>query len=156
VVVKTAPPTPFLSIRERFEDMAQAFAAVGAVAEAGSRQIRPGVRDNLMVLAHADSEDDPLDLEIGFSLTRPSNARVTIAGGQVLRASELPAVSRMATVVRHGPPYESHKAFSVLGGWMEAHGCAVAGPCREVFLEPLTANQSDVLVEIQFPVRDAA
>ena len=40
--------------------------------------------------------------DIGFSLTQAPNASVRIAGDLVLRASELPAVDRIATVVRPG------------------------------------------------------
>jgi len=64
----------------------------------------------------------------------------------------------MATVIRAGPDYASHTAFGAIGGWIEANGYAIAGPCREVFLEPVTGPQAlkDALVEIQFPVRAAA
>ena len=47
---------------------------------------------------------------------------------------------------------------SSIGMWIEANGFEVAGPCREVFLEPVTGPPGfeGALVEIQFPVREAA
>jgi len=111
-----------------------------------------------IVVARNDFEQEKLDLEVGFSLTRSTNANIRIAGGRALAMSELPAIETMATIVRSGPGYESHRAFGAIGGWMEAHSYEIAGPCREVFLEPMTRppNLDDVLVEIQFPVRRAA
>ena len=42
--------------------------------------------------------------------------------------------------------------------WIEANDYEIAGPCREVFLEPITGPPGfeGALVEIQFPVRQAA
>jgi DNA-binding transcriptional MerR regulator/effector-binding domain-containing protein len=156
VVVKSVPATPYLSVRRLCDGMDEALSLVRAVADEGSRQIRPNLRDKLIVVARMDPEQDGLDIEVGFALLRPSNISVRIAGGEALGASELPAIDRMATLVRSGPAYESHKAFGAIGRWVEANGCNIAGPCREVFLEPPAANLDDVLIEIQFPVRQAA
>ena len=135
--------------------MEEAVPLVRTVVQEGSRQIRPDLRDKLIVVAHNDADDEKLDLEIGFSLTRPSNASVRIAGDLVLRASELPAVETMATLIRPGTNAESHTSFGAVGRWIEANGYAIAGPCREVFLEPITGPPGfdAALVEIQFPVR---
>ena len=157
VVVKPVPAVPFLSLRSQCEGMEEAVRLLHAVAGA-AREIPPGLRDRLTVVARNDFADERLDLEIGFSLTRQSNRTVRIAGDQMLSVGELPAVETMATVIRAGPDYASHTAFGAIGGWMEANGYAIAGPCREVFLEPVTGPQAlkDALVEIQFPVRAAA
>jgi DNA-binding transcriptional MerR regulator len=158
VVMKSVPPTPFLALRCACDGMDEAVQMVRLVAEEGARQIRPAQRDKLMVVARNDHDDEKLDLEIGFSLTRPSNAAIRIAGDLVLRASELPAVETMATIVRPGTNAESHSSFGAIGMWIEANAYEVAGPCREVFLEPITGPPgfAGALVEIQFPVRRAA
>jgi DNA-binding transcriptional MerR regulator/effector-binding domain-containing protein len=157
IVVKSVGATPYLSMRSLCDGMDAALRLVGAVAEDGSRHIRAGLRDKLIVVARTDFQDDKLDLDIGFSLTRPTNASIRIAGDHLLRASTLPAVDTMATIVRSGPGYKAHAAFGAIGGWMETNGYEVAGPCREVFLEPITGPPAldDALVEIQFPVRQA-
>ena len=63
----------------------------------------------------------------------------------------------MATV-RTGTNPESHSAFGAVGTWIEANKYELAGPCREVFLEPITGppDFESALIEIQFPVRLAA
>ena len=60
----------------------------------------------------------------------------------------------MATLVRPGTNVESHASFGAIGAWIEANDYEVDGPCREVFLEPITGPPGfdEALVEIQFPV----
>jgi DNA-binding transcriptional MerR regulator len=158
VVVKSIAPIPFLSLRCACEDMDEGVRMIRTVAEDGGRQIRPALRDKLMVVARNDRDEEKLDLEIGFSLTRPSNANVRVSGDLVLRASELPAVETMATIVRPGTNAASHTSFGAIGSWIEANAYEIAGPCRDVFLEPITGPPGfeGALVEIQFPVRQAA
>ncbi len=158
VVMKAVPSTPFLSLNCICDNMDEVVQMVRTVAEDGGRQIRTALRDRLVVVARNDRDDEKLDLDIGFSLTRTSNTNVRLAGGLVLRASELPAVDTMATIVRPGTNSESHTSFGAIGTWIEANNYEVAGPCREVFLEPITGPPGfeGALVEIQFPVRKAA
>jgi effector-binding domain-containing protein len=158
VILKSVEPTPFLSLHCSCADMDEVVRMVRLVAEDGARQIRPALRDKLVVVARNDHDDDKLDLEIGFSLTRPSNAGVRLTGDYLLRASELPAVETMATIVRPGTNMESHTSFGAVGTWIEANNYQIAGPCREVFLEPITGPPGfeGALVEIQFPIRPAA
>jgi DNA-binding transcriptional MerR regulator len=158
VIVKSTPPTPFLAVNCSCDNMDEVVRMVRTVAEEGTRQIRPALRDKLVVVARNDVDAEKLDLDIGFSLTRPSNASVRIAGDLVLRATELPAIETMATVVRPGTNAESHTSFGTVGRWIEANHYEIAGPCREIFLEPITGPPGfeGALVEIQFPVRKAA
>jgi DNA-binding transcriptional MerR regulator len=158
VIVKSTPPTPFLAVNCSCDNMDEVVRMVRTVAEEGTRQIKPSLRDKLIVIARNDVDSEKLDLDIGFSLTRPSNASARIAGDLVLRASELPAVGTMATLVRPGTNAESHTSFGTVGRWIEANHYEIAGPCREIFLEPITGPPGfeGALVEIQFPVRKPA
>ena len=158
VITKSVAATPFLSINCVCDGMDEVVRMVRTVAEEGARQIKPALRDKLVVVARNDNDSEKFDLDIGFSLTRPSNTSVRIAGDLVLRASELPAVEIMATIVRPGTNAESHTSFGTVGRWIEANNYEVAGPCREVFLEPITGPPGfeGALVEIQFPIRRAA
>jgi DNA-binding transcriptional MerR regulator len=158
VVVKSVAARPFLSLRRSFEGMDEVVPMVCSIAEEGSRQIRTALRDKLIVVARNDIEDEMLDLEIGFSLTRPSNTTLRLPGGSMLTASELPAVETMATIVRPGTNAASHSSFATIGTWIEANQYEIAGPCREVFLEPISEPPGfeGALVEIQFPVHRAA
>jgi DNA-binding transcriptional MerR regulator len=155
VVMKSVPSLPFLSVSCACENMDEAVRIVRTVADDGGRQIPQARRDKLIVVARNDREEEKLDLDIGFSLTRAATASVRITSELVLRASELPAVDMMATIVRPGTNSESHASFGAVGAWIEANRYEVAGPCREVFLEPVTGPHgfAAALVEIQFPVR---
>jgi effector-binding domain-containing protein len=130
---------------------------VRSIAEEGTRQIRTTLRDKLIIVACNENEDEKLDLEIGFSLTRFSNTALRLPGGSMLTASKLPAVENMATIVRSGTNAASHSSFAAIGTWIEANQYEIAGPCREVFLEPITQPPGfeGALVEIQFPVQRA-
>jgi DNA-binding transcriptional MerR regulator len=158
VVVKCVAATPFLSLRRTFEDMDEVVPVIRTIAEEAARQIAPTLRDKLIVVARNDVEDEKLDLEIGFSLTRRSNVSVRISDSSILLMNELPAVPTMATIVRSGTNAASHSSFAAIGTWIEANKYEIAGPCREVFLEPITEPPGfeGALVEIQFPVRRAA
>ena len=157
VVVKQVEPTPYLSYRSSCETFEEAVQMVGHVAIDGVRLIRAGLRDKLIVVVRNDYDADKLDIEAGFSLTRASNANVRLASDLVLCCGELPGVETMATIVRVGTT-ERHCSFGMIGLWIEANGYEIAGPCREVFLEPVTGppGLQSALVEIQFPVRAAA
>ena len=74
-----------------------------------------------------------------------------------LRATELPAVETMATLVRSGTNAESHIVVRHGRPVDRANDTEIAGPCREVFLEPITGPPGfdGAMVEIQFPVRKA-
>lgn len=155
VVLKSAAAQPFLALACLCENMDEAVQAVRSVAEAGTRQIKPTVRDKLVVVAHSNRDDEKLALDIGFTLTRPTNASVRTTNGALLKISELPAADAMATIVRAGTNAESHAPFGAIGSWIEANQYELDGPCREVFLEPITGPPGfeSALVEIQFPVR---
>ncbi len=126
VVTKSVAAMPFLSLRYACNGIDEAMQMVRCIAEDGARQIRPGLRDKLIVVSRNDSEMDALDLEIGYSLTRASNTAVRVAGDHVLGASELPAVGTMATIVRQGTNVESHTSFSAIGTWVEANNYEIA------------------------------
>jgi DNA-binding transcriptional MerR regulator len=158
VVVKSAAAQPYLAIRRTFPTMDDAIAMVGNVARAVTARIPDSARDALVVVAYSDFEEEDLDLEIGFALTRPTNRSVTLPDRSEMAMTELPGVDSLATVARRGPKHQSHLAFGALGLWMEANGYAMAGPSREVFLElPFQRpDQEDIVMEIQFPVTKAA
>ncbi len=157
VVVKSAPAQPYLSARATFPQFGDVIATLRQVVRAAGKRAS-GPLDNLVVVAHSDFEDENLDLEFGYALGRDVRKAVPLSPQFTLTARELPAVPTLATVVRSGPAPELHLAFGALGTWMEANGYQVAGPCREVFLEPpfQTPGSDHVTVEIQFPVSKAA
>ncbi|NJO33472.1 MAG: MerR family transcriptional regulator [Rhodospirillales bacterium] len=158
VVVKSAAAQPYLAIRRTFPTMDDVIAMVGNVARAVTARIPDSARDALVVVAYSDFEEEDLDLEIGFALTRPTNRSIVLPDRSEMAMTELPGVDSLATVARRGPKHQSHLAFGALGLWMEANGYSMAGPSREVFLElPFQRpDQEEIVMEIQFPVTKAA
>ena len=158
VVLKSAPAVSILSTRAIYPRFDDAIAALREVSRAVRAQVAAAARENIIVVAHCDFDDENLDLEIGVTLTRQINKPVRLPSGVQMAMAELPRSDNLATIVRGGPLYQSHLAFGKLGVWMEANGYRIAGPCREVFLDmPFQApGQDDPTVEIQFPVAKAA
>lgn len=156
VVVKSAPAMPVLSTRAVYPTFDEVLAALRDIAHAVRTQVAAAARENMVVVAHCDFDDEDLDLEIGVTLSRAVNRPVRLPSGAQLSLAELPASDTLATIVRTGPLYQSHLAFGKLGVWMEANSYEIAGPCREVFLDMPFQTQSDPAVEIQFPVTKAA
>jgi DNA-binding transcriptional MerR regulator len=158
VVVKREPARPYLALRHICLDMEEAVRLLQLVVRRGAGQVNAGLRDKLTIVAHSDFEDGVLDLEIGFTLTRPANTIVRLPGELEMTMRELAAVDTMASIVRTGPNYQSHLAYGALGIWMEANAYQIDGLCREVFLEMPFAEpaKEDSVMEIQFPVRKAA
>jgi DNA-binding transcriptional MerR regulator len=156
VVVKSAPATPVLSMRAIYPTFDEVIAALREITQAVRTQVAAAARENMVVVAHCDFDDENLDLEIGITLNRAINKPVRLPSGAELALAELPARDTLATIVRTGPLYQSHLAFGKLGVWMEANSYAIAGPCREVFLDMPFQIPGDPAVEIQFPVTKAA
>jgi len=158
VVLKSAPVVSILSTRATYPRFDDAIAALQEVSRAVRMQVAAAARENIIVVAHCDFDDENLDLEIGVTLSRQVNKPVRLPSGVQMAMAELPASDSLATIVRSGPLYQSHLAFGRLGVWMEANGYQIAGPCREVFLDmPFQApGQGDPTVEIQFPVAKTA
>jgi DNA-binding transcriptional MerR regulator len=156
VVVKSAPALPVLSTRATYPTFDEVFAALREIAHAVRTQVAAAARENMVVIAHSDFDDEHLDLEIGVTLNRAVNKPVRLPSGAEMALTELPPSATLATIVRTGPLYQSHLAFGKLGVWMEANSYAIAGPCREIFLDMPFQIPGDPAVEIQFPVTKAA
>jgi DNA-binding transcriptional MerR regulator len=158
VIVKSAARQPYLSMRQTYPRIDDVVATLREVARTVTARISETAREALIVVAHSDFDDEDLDLEIGFALRQGKTRPIALPGGAELTVNELPAVECLATLVRSGPLHQSHIAFGALGVWMEANGFQIAGPSRELFLQPPFHNpaQEDVVMEIQFPVTKAA
>lgn len=155
VVLRTEPAGRLLSLRRTVDSFASARALIAELRERGRpllRGIRPG---RLLAIAHSQQfEHDELDVEFGYLLE----------GGQpdpqqddVLRLRDLEAVAQMAVCVRVGLPEDAHLATARIGRFLERSGHALAGPSREVFLQPPNLDRMhEALVEMQFPVSRAA
>ena len=92
-------------------------------------------------------------IEVGFSLTRAVQRECRLAGDLVLSLRRTPSRRHDGDHRARGDHAESHCSFGMIGMWIEANGYEIAGPCREVFLEPVSEPLAleKALVEIQFP-----
>lgn len=106
-----------------------------------------------MAVAHAPQfEADEIDVEMGWRLPPHARLEAPASSGLALRA--LDAVERMAVCVRVGPPDVAHLVTAKIGRYLEASGEELAGPSREVFLQPPDPTRMhEAVVEMQYPVR---
>jgi DNA-binding transcriptional MerR regulator len=154
VRIRAEPARRFLSVRATLASFAAARSLVRAVAEETRRRVPKEALGSLMAVAHApEFEADSIDVQIGFSLLKATSAAVEIAEFGALGVEELPAIETMATCVRIGLPEHAHLVTARIAATMEARGFRLAGPSREVFLEPPKFERmQDSVVEMQFPV----
>jgi hypothetical protein len=74
-----------------------------------------------------------------------------------VKLRELEGVERMAVCVRVGLPEDAHLVTANIGRFLEASGDMLAGPSREVFLQPPDLDRMhEAVVEMQFPIRPRA
>ncbi|WP_395021688.1 MerR family transcriptional regulator [Dongia sp.] len=157
VIVKSAVAQPYLALRRTFPSFMEVVQTVGAIAQRVGPRLPESAKDNLVVVAHSDFDEEALDLEIGYALKHGDVTPPNIPGFDLaLRA--LPAAPSLATLVRRGPGHQSHIAYGALGLWMSANQYRIDGPSREVLLElPFQRpGQEEMVMEVQFPVTKAA
>jgi len=153
VVIRSEPPRRFLSARRAVGSFAEARGMLKHVIESIRGQLPRDALGPVMVIAHAQEfEPDDLDVELGVALAGPGEVRL-----EGLAVRELPAVERMAACVRVGLPEQAHLITSKIGQFVESSGCRLAGPVREVFLEPPRFERmQESVVEMQFPIEPDA
>jgi DNA-binding transcriptional MerR regulator len=157
VIVKSAEAQPYLALRRTFPSFMEVVATVGAIAHQIGPRLPESVKDNLVVVAHSDFDEEALDLEIGYALKHDGVSAPRNSGFD-LTLCALPAVRSLATLVRRGPGHQSHIAYGALGLWMSANQYQIDGPSREVLLElPFQKpGQEEMVMEVQFPVTKAS
>jgi DNA-binding transcriptional MerR regulator len=159
VIMRSEPAQQLLSARRIVPSFAAARDLIRELSESVSALRSKGVLGRLTAIAHAQEfEVDRIDVEAGFVLQGEApQSQVRLANGETLSVRELPAVERMATCVRIGLPERAHLITGKIGVFLEANGYALAGPGREVFLQPPRPDRmEESVVEMQFPVVKAA
>ncbi|MES2936045.1 MAG: MerR family transcriptional regulator [Pseudomonadota bacterium] len=152
VFIRAEPARAYLSLRRTVPSFEAARALIGEV-RALARPLLPAQRPHrLVVVAHAPQfEADALDVEFGFAFEGPIGPPPPDSG---LALRELEAVERMAVCVRVGPPEDAHLVTARIGRFLQATGDSLAGPSREVFLQPPDPRRMhEAVVEMQFPVQ---
>jgi effector-binding domain-containing protein len=153
VVIRGEPEHRYLALRTRQPSFAAAVAMVLEMHREVPPQVGRGVLGTFVGVAHsAEFEPDDLDVELGFTLESEPK-KVPVIAGRPLEIRTLPAHAKVATCVRVGSPVNAHLATAKIARYLEATGFKLAGPSREIFLEPPREGKIDTaVVEMAFPV----
>jgi DNA-binding transcriptional MerR regulator/effector-binding domain-containing protein len=153
VIIRAEPERRYLSLRARHPSFLSAVQMVLEMHREIPRQVGRGVIGAFLGVSHSSEfEPDDIDLELGFALEAEPQKLPQFAG-QTLTLSTLPAHTRVATCVRVGSPIHAHLTTGRIARHLEATGYRIAGPSREIFLEPPRDGQMDhAVVEMAFPV----
>lgn len=153
VLIRSEPARRLLARRQTVQSFAEGRDAILELVRTMPRQLR-GSLGPLIAIGHsAEFEPDAIDIEYGYVLNEGVDiaADSLAAGGLTLRA--LPAVPQMAVCVRIGLPEHAHLITARIGRYVESNGFALAGPSREVFLQPPQRERMEqAVVEMQYPV----
>lgn len=151
VLVRDEPAHEILSLRRTVPSFAAARAMILELREF-ARPVLPGLSAPLLAIAHAPQfEQDEIDVEFAFVM--PNGSSVVPPAGSPLRRRTLEPVTRMAVCVRVGLPEEAHLVTAKVGRFLESSGETLAGPSRELFLQPPDLERmQDSVVEMQFPI----
>jgi DNA-binding transcriptional MerR regulator len=153
VVIRAEPEHRYLSLRARHHSFASAVAMVFDLYREVPAQVGRGVIGQLIGVSHSpEFEPDDLDIELGFALeAEPS--KLPVVGGRELELRTLPPHAMVATCVRVGSPVQAHLTTAKIARYLEATGYRLAGPSREIFLQPPKNGQIEhSVVEMAFPV----
>jgi DNA-binding transcriptional MerR regulator/effector-binding domain-containing protein len=155
VVVRAEPARRLLSLRRTVPSFSAARGLIGELKALATPLLTRGRPRTLVVVAHAPQfEEEELDVEFGF-VVEDSFERAPPAGSS-LGLRELEAVPSMAVCVRVGLPEDAHLVTAKIGRFLEAGGDRLAGPSREVFLQPPDPERMhESVVEMQFPIARA-
>ncbi len=158
VIMRSEPAQRILSVRRIVPSFAAARELIRELSESARGLKAKGLLGRLTAVAHAQEfELDRIDVEVGFVVEGEVREEIRLANGEQLTVRDLPTVERMATCVRIGPPERAHLITGKIGVFMEANGYALAGPSREVFLQPPRLDRmEESVVEMQFPVAKVA
>jgi len=147
------PARNFLSIRQVVPSKEEGFAFMIELHRSLPRLAGRGVIGQFALLFSSDDfETENVDLEMGFLLDNDIPGAVPLSDGRAMTVRTLPATETMATLVHVGiAGHERH--YGTLGIWMERNHFHIAGPSREVFIEPFQpARPDEAVIEIQLPV----
>ena len=153
VVIRAEPDRQYLSLRGVYDSFDSAAATVLQLYREIPPQVRQAKLGPLIGISHSpEFEPDELDVELGFAIEQ-APVRAPKLNGQALTLRTLPGHARMAACVRVGSPAKSHQTTARIARYLEASGFHLAGPNREIFLQPLQPNRLDeAVVEMAFPV----
>jgi DNA-binding transcriptional MerR regulator len=153
VMLRSEPMRRFLSVRQEVASFVAARQLIGALNSGVSGRIARDLLGPLTAVAHSpEFELDRIDLEVGFVLNGAVDKEIQLQDGRGLTQRDL-AACRVATCVRVGLPEHAHLVTAKIAHFIEANGYQMAGPSREVFLQPPNPKRmEESVVEMQYPI----
>jgi DNA-binding transcriptional MerR regulator len=153
VVLKAVPARSFLSLRQVVASKEEGFALLTELHRSLPRQTGRSALGQFALMFHSDSfETENVDVEMGFLLDGDFLETFLLSDGRAMTVRTLPAVETMATMVSVGIA-QHVRSYGQLGTWIDNNHFHLAGPGREVFIEPLQpAKVDEAVIEIQLPV----
>jgi DNA-binding transcriptional MerR regulator len=158
LVLKNVSAQRYLSVREVLPSADIALDIMREIIYAIPARVSNEMLGHFTTIVHSETlESDRLDIELGVVLDSTDEITVTLPSERVMTIHLLPAVALMATVVRVGGFENNCQSYGAIGLWVEDNGYRIAGPGREVLIQPPQTNNLDEMVtEIQFPVEPAS
>lgn len=155
VVLKPLPAQPFLSLRQTCHELSETFAIVSGMSQAVLTQVKPETLGRFAAVIHSEVYDiHDLDIEFGFLLNHHLDAQIPLSDGLVMKVRELPSIETAVTSIRFGGPEKGLSCYNAIGIWAETNQYQLMMPGREVFIvPPQIGHESEMVVEIQFPVK---
>lgn len=154
VVVRTIPEQQILSTRTTVESVEYGIKLMYEI-----NQLLPMITGRvslgslIIIMCSEDYKTEDIEIEIGFQVKHEIVDKMPLSNGLQLSLSTIPAVEKMATVVREGLYQDNIKCYSALGTWIESNGYQIAGQGREVIMSPLIpGNENQTFIETQMPV----
>jgi DNA-binding transcriptional MerR regulator len=156
VIVRAEPACEIVSVRRTVPSFAAARSLILELRDLARPLLARRPKSTLLGIAHSPYfEQDEIDVEFGYVIDDGLPAGT--APAQSLTRRTLEAVERMAVCVRVGLPEDAHLVTAKIGGYLAASGDALAGPGREVFLQPPNPERMhESVVEMQFPIAPLA
>ncbi|MGH8681998.1 MAG: MerR family transcriptional regulator [Burkholderiales bacterium] len=157
VVIRDEPVHKILAVRMAVPSFSAARDVIRQLLQSVPRRIPKALLGPMIAIAHSpEFEPDTIDVEFGYILDGDLDTTVPLANGAIMRVRELASVERLAVCVRVGLPEDAHLITAKIGQFVEANGYSLAGPSREVFLQPPRLERmADSVVEMQFPIERA-
>jgi DNA-binding transcriptional MerR regulator len=154
IVIKHVPAQRYLSVREMLPGTDAALGIMREIIQTIPAQVNSEALGHFTTVVHSETlESEQLDIELGVALDRPGDLTVRLPSERVMTVQMLPAVALMATVVRVGGFENNCQSYGAIGLWVEENGYRIAGPGREVLIQPpRTDDLEEMVTEIQFPV----
>jgi DNA-binding transcriptional MerR regulator/effector-binding domain-containing protein len=151
LIVREAPPRPFLSARHVCQSTDEGLAMFGHIADAADPYRARLTAPFMGAVWKSDFTKTAFDLEVGL-VGGWVPERLKIEGGFTLNRSEIPA-ARVVSMTRVGPAEFAHGVYGSVGRWLEKNELILAGEIRELVLElPDDRAGVEAVVELEFPI----